>query len=325
MSEIMLMSIIKKTILTGALISAPVLLISLVIGLLISILQATTQVQEQTLPFVFKLLGIGIVFMIGGNWIMHRLVVLATELFTMIATMFFAFVRISTFLASCNSIFPQGTPNTFKVLVCFMLSALVSTNLNLNVVTNDMYTVIVYTITELLNGLFLGYVTYLVIHSIKIAGSLIDNQIGLSMASIYDPQSGEQATLIQNLFYWFTIIIFFVTNGHHLVLNGVIESFQSIPIGTAPIVDNFQYLMKLFSQQFAIGFQIGFPIILTLILSDFILGLISRSVPQLNVMIIGMPLKLLFGLVIILISLGFMGNEIKTMLFTIPKILNGYL
>ena len=86
MSEIMLMSIIKKTILTGALISAPVLLISLVIGLLISILQATTQVQEQTLPFVFKLLGIGIVFMIGGNWIMHRLVVLATELFTMIAT-----------------------------------------------------------------------------------------------------------------------------------------------------------------------------------------------------------------------------------------------
>lgn len=85
MSEIMLMSIIKKTIITGALISAPVLIVSLVIGLLISIIQATTQVQEQTVPFAFKLLGIGIVFMIGGNWIMHRLVVLATELFSLIA------------------------------------------------------------------------------------------------------------------------------------------------------------------------------------------------------------------------------------------------
>lgn len=80
----MLSSIIKKTILTGALISAPVLLVSLIIGLVISILQATTQVQEQTLPFVFKLLGVGIVFLIGGNWIMHRLVILTTELFSMI-------------------------------------------------------------------------------------------------------------------------------------------------------------------------------------------------------------------------------------------------
>lgn len=80
----MLSSIIKKTLLTGALISAPVLLVSLVIGLIISILQATTQVQEQTLPFVFKLLGIGVVFLIGGNWIMHRLVVLTTELFSLI-------------------------------------------------------------------------------------------------------------------------------------------------------------------------------------------------------------------------------------------------
>lgn len=84
MSELMLSSIIKKTILTGALISAPVLLVSLIIGLVISILQATTQVQEQTLPFVFKLLGVGIVFLIGGNWIMHRLVILTTELFSMI-------------------------------------------------------------------------------------------------------------------------------------------------------------------------------------------------------------------------------------------------
>lgn len=85
MNEIMLMSLIKKSLITGALISAPVLLTSLVIGLLISILQATTQVQEQTLPFVFKLLGVGIVFLIGGTWILNQLSVLTTELFGLIA------------------------------------------------------------------------------------------------------------------------------------------------------------------------------------------------------------------------------------------------
>ena len=86
MNEIMLVTVIKKAVMTGALISAPVLLTSLTIGLIISIIQAVTQVQEQTLPFVFKLLGIGIVFMIGGTWMINELTVLSRELFSMIAT-----------------------------------------------------------------------------------------------------------------------------------------------------------------------------------------------------------------------------------------------
>lgn len=84
MNEIMLMSLIKKSIITGALISAPVLLTSLVIGLIVSILQATTQIQEQTLPFVFKLLGIGVIFLIGGTWILNQLTMLSTDLFNLI-------------------------------------------------------------------------------------------------------------------------------------------------------------------------------------------------------------------------------------------------
>ena len=239
--------------------------------------------------------------------------------------MFFAFIRISTFLSVCKSIFPQGTPNTFKVLFSLMLSTLAASNLNLDIVTDDMYTVIVYTVTEVLNGFFLGTVTSLVLNTIKIAGSLIDTQIGLSMANIYDPQSGEQTTVIQSFLYWFAIALFFSTNGHHLLLNGIFTSFESIPIGTAPIVNNLDYFIKIFLQQFAIGFQIAFPILFTLILSEAILGLISRSVPQLNVMLIGMPLKLLIGVVVLIVSISLLGNEIKQMIYSLPKILNGYM
>lgn len=85
MNEIMLMTMIKKSLITGALISTPILLVSLVVGLIISIIQATTQIQEQTLPFVFKLLAIGIVVMLGGTWILNQLSVLAIELFGLIA------------------------------------------------------------------------------------------------------------------------------------------------------------------------------------------------------------------------------------------------
>lgn len=239
--------------------------------------------------------------------------------------MLFGFIRISTFLSVCRVIFPQGTPNTFKVLFSLMLSMMACTNLGLNIKADSMYTLIVYSAMEVLNGFFLGYVTYLALNIIKIAGSLIDNQMGLNMASIYDPSTGSQLTITQQFFYWVSIILLFITNGHHLLLNSIFQSFELIPIGTLPILDNFEYVLKLFIEYFAIGFQIALPVVFTLIMAELILGLISRSVPQLNVMLIGMPLKLLIGIIIILISFPLIINHIQKIISELPKILNGYL
>ena len=239
--------------------------------------------------------------------------------------MILTFIRLSTFLTVCKSIFPPGTPGTFKVLFSLMLSGITAINLGINVEINDMYTFIAYSITELLNGFFLGYITFLALNVVQIAGSLIDMQAGLSMASIYDPQTGAQASLIQRLYYWIAICLLFVTNGHHLLLNGIFQSFEIIPIGTLPMLNNIQYILKLFGEYFTIGFQISIPVVLTLILSDLILGLISRSVPQLNVMIIGMPLKLLIAVIIVFLSLPILSNELQKIISDLPKILNGYM
>jgi flagellar biosynthetic protein FliQ len=86
MSEIMIMSIVKDAIYTGLLVSAPVLIVSLVIGLLISIFQATTQIQEQTLTFVPKLIGIALVVVVGGSWMLSTLGTFTMEMINMIAT-----------------------------------------------------------------------------------------------------------------------------------------------------------------------------------------------------------------------------------------------
>ena len=86
MSEIMIMSIVKKAIYTGLLVSAPVLIVSLVIGLIISIFQATTQIQEQTLTFVPKLIGIAIIVIVGGSWMLSTLSAFTMEMINMIST-----------------------------------------------------------------------------------------------------------------------------------------------------------------------------------------------------------------------------------------------
>lgn len=86
MNELAIMTIVKKALITGLLIAGPLLIISLVVGLIISIFQAATQIQEQTLTFVPKLIAIILVLVLGGPWMLNKLVVLTSELFQSIST-----------------------------------------------------------------------------------------------------------------------------------------------------------------------------------------------------------------------------------------------
>lgn len=86
MSELAIMTIVKKALVTGLLIAGPILIISLVVGLIISIFQAITQIQEQTLTFVPKLIAIILVLVLGGPWMLNKLVMLTNELFQSIST-----------------------------------------------------------------------------------------------------------------------------------------------------------------------------------------------------------------------------------------------
>lgn len=86
MSEVVIMTIVKKALVTGLMVAGPILIISLVVGLIISIFQATTQIQEQTLTFVPKLIAIILVLVLGGPWMLNKLVMLTNELFQSIST-----------------------------------------------------------------------------------------------------------------------------------------------------------------------------------------------------------------------------------------------
>lgn len=239
--------------------------------------------------------------------------------------MLFAFIRLSTFFITCRFIFPPGTPKLFKVFLCVMLSMIISYNLQLNIEVNSLYTLTFYAIIEFLNGLLLGFVTYTVLGCASIAGSIVDQQMGLSMATIYDPSTGTQTSFSQNIFNWMCILVLFTTNGHHQIIGAIIQSFKTSPIGEIVMFTNFEFILKVFTEYSKIGLQIAVPIVFTLILSELILGLISRSVPQLNVMIIGLPLKLLVGLIIMIAILPFIENEVSKLILDLPKVLNGTL
>lgn len=237
--------------------------------------------------------------------------------------MIFAFLRITSFFTSSNVIFPQGTPNTFKISLCLFFSVIISLNTGISMNVDSMYMLISYGIIEILTGLFLGYITSICFNSIKIGGQLIDAQMGLSMASIYDPNTRMETTLMGNIIYWVGVLIFFSMNGHHILIEGLQYSFQIIEIGTPIIANNFDYLLKIFLEYFIIGFKISVPVSLALLVAEFVMGLVSRSVPQFNVMIMGMPMKILVGTLFLLTSMPFIVNESYKLFGALSQILSG--
>ena len=239
--------------------------------------------------------------------------------------MIFVFIRILTFLGCINVIFPNGTPKVFKVMFSIFISFIISPFIQADIAVHSLSQLIIYALMETLTGLVFGFITNMCFNSLKIAGSLIDQQLGLSMASIYDPNTNTQNTLIETILYWLGVMIFFSMNGHHQLIAGIQNSFNLVKVGQLILSGNFDYVINVFVQCFIIGIKIAVPMILSLLIAELLIGFISKSAPQLNVMVVSMPLKLLMGIIFIMIALPFLINKMHHLFNQIPSILDGTL
>lgn len=237
--------------------------------------------------------------------------------------MLYVFLRLSAFFIAVNVIFPSGTPKTFKLSFTLVLSVMVSTLVDVDVVANNMVELIRYSIIETLTGLILGYMVMLCFNILKFVGSLMDFQVGLSMASMYDINTQTNSTLIDRLMYWLGVVVFFTINGHHTLIIGMVESFHYIAIGDTVVLSNIGYVIETFTKLFSIGFKIALPFILTLLLTELLMGLVSRSVPSFNVMMVGMPIKMLVGIILLIVIMPSILNEIVKIMNSMSEILRG--
>lgn len=150
-------------------------------------------------------------------------------------------------------------------------------------------------------GMLLGFTSSIMVTAIEFAGSLMDTQAGLSVASMLDPSTGRNAALFERLLKNVAILIFIVIDGHHMILSVFQQSFQVLPVG-APIhiTEPMRFLMSLGKEIFRIGVQLAAPIILVVFLVDFAFGLLNRVAEQINVFQLGFQIKPTVSLIIIL-------------------------
>lgn len=215
-------------------------------------------------------------------------------------------IRLTCFFCIVPVFFPKGTPNIVKVALSLIMSYILMPGINYNAAAsiNSMPVFVVDCVNEVLTGLSLGFITNLCFMSASYAGSLMDMQVGFSMMTMYDPSSGSNTTLIERLLYYFSLALFLTVDGHHMLIKALIESFNVINLGKLILMQqSVSVIIEAFIEFFTIGLKIAVPIILILILSDITMGLVARAVPQLNIMILGLPVKILVGMMCIAASL----------------------
>ncbi|WP_026342277.1 flagellar biosynthetic protein FliR [Paenibacillus fonticola] len=216
------------------------------------------------------------------------------------------FCRMTAFFVVAPIFASRGIPNSFKIGISAMIALLIVIIQDGNQVIPTDFNYILLIIRELLLGLLMGYVAVLIFTVIQMAGSFIDIQMGFGIVNVIDPMTGASAPVLGNFKYMIATLLFLAMNGHHYLLDAVIRSYNWMPLSNELFQKIYhgsigEFLARLFSQAFLLSFQLAAPLVVALFVTDVALGFLARTAPQFNVFVIGIPLKIMVGLLMLLL------------------------
>ena len=218
---------------------------------------------------------------------------------------FLVLLRVSTIVVMIPILGERTTPARVKgglaILITFLVLPFVG---HPAAGAEDLFTLGLRMGGEVLIGIILGFACRLAFTGIRMAGDLISFQMGFSIANIIDPLTSDQVSVITELQYLFAALLFLGVNGHHMMIQAVSESYTVLPVlGFHMTGALAQSLVDLSRNMFVIAVKISAPVVVALLFANLGLGLIARTVPQMNVFIVGFPLKIGIGMGMLMVTL----------------------
>ena len=157
---------------------------------------------------------------------------------------------------------------------------------------------------ELVIGLIVGFGATLVFLGFQLAGRLVGQQMGIALANVINPQLDQQVSLIGQFYFMLATTVFLLLGGHWLLATALLDSFQSIPLGGVTLTSGVYLIMVALVQQiFVVGLKVGAPALVTMMMVSVAMAFVARTVPQLNILVIGFPVRVYLGFLVVLISL----------------------
>ncbi|HHJ13911.1 MAG TPA: flagellar biosynthetic protein FliR [Gammaproteobacteria bacterium] len=160
---------------------------------------------------------------------------------------------------------------------------------------------------ELVVGAALAFGVFAAFAAFLFGGRILDFQMGFGVANLIDPATRTQSPLLGTVLNLMAVIIFFLLNGHHMLIRGLAYSIEKIPPGAPMRALGVEAIVSQFGVMFVYGLAVVAPAVFTLLLLDVGMAVAARTMPQVNMFIIGFPLKIFLGLVLLALSLNYMG------------------
>lgn len=201
-------------------------------------------------------------------------------------------------------------PATVRVLLVLGLSAALALPFSASAAAPaDVHGLLQAVLREAAVGATLGLGILMAFAGFALAGRLIDVQAGFGMAQVFDPLTRTQVPVLTSIFSLAAVLLFFVLNGHHAVLRGIAFSLERFPLGQAwSVQDAAEPVLRQAASLFTLGFALAAPVVLCLLLVEFALGVVSRNLPQVNMLVLGIPVKIIAALVALSFWAGGMGG-----------------
>ena len=167
-------------------------------------------------------------------------------------------------------------------------------------------------------GLLIGFIPLLLFAGVQLGGEISGFQMGFGIVSVLDPLSESSISLIAQFDYIIAFLLFITMNGHLYLLEGVVKSFQILPLmgGSIPALLG-ESLIRMSSEMFVIGLKIAAPVLVAIMLANVGMGILARTMPQMNIFIVGFPVQIGIGLIILGMSIPVFAHVFEKAFFKV--------
>jgi len=199
----------------------------------------------------------------------------------------------------------NSIPVSIKTSLAFFFTIVFYSSMPPLTISITVPSIVMAILSELLFGLAIGIILQIAFNAITFAGGQISFMMGFSMASAIDPQSGISMPIISQFLSLLALMMLFAIDMHHWMLLFIDSSLQNVPLGGFVMSENlFNYIIKAMSNMFLVGFMIAFPITALGWLADIIFGMLMKTMPQFNLLVIGFPIKIMVSLAVLIATIS---------------------
>jgi len=202
-----------------------------------------------------------------------------------------------------------GVPAPFRVLLVLALSGLLAsaTAARATALPTSLGGLLGAAASELVIGAVLAFGVFAAFAAFSLAGKVLDVQVGFGIGNVFDPVTHSQAPLLGTVLNLLAVVMFFAVDGHHMLLRGIAYSLEALPPGAMFTALPIDAVLRQFGAMFALAVTLAAPVMFCLLVVDVGLAVVSRNLPQMNVFIVAVPLKIFIGLAMLAASAAYLG------------------